>query len=819
MDPRRFDTLVRSLTTGGSRRRLLGVLSVLPLVGTALTDRDEDAAAAKGKGRHTRHGKRQDTERELQRTAPETQSCAKRCRKKPSKQARRRCRKRCAPSTPECTTSQDCPAGELCESGICLPITDQCTVDSDCDACEQCADGVCEAQCQPDEVCRDTQCESVQCTVNADCGDCSRCVEGRCRWQCAVTEVCLSGAGGRCCPPRSCPSGLDCGTVDDGCGRQVRCGPDTCSGTGQACGGGGNPNVCGCVPITTCPADTTCGTIPNGCGGYARCGPDTCPQPADPCQQAICQANVCTTVPGHDGASCGTVSCTAGTSTPPGTCRGGTCQAASPVPCDPYLCDGDICASSCRRDDDCVGTAYCNAAQQCVGDQDNGQPCTHGGQCQSGFCTEGVCCSSAACDACRSCVVSGQEGTCQPTPSGTACGTDTCSACDGVGTCVGCSPGQACCDDVCKVLPGGDCAAGGDADCCSGICIDGVCAAACNGENGPCDSAADCCAGTSCVPGGGTGVCCASGIACGSSCCAKADQVCDPDGACCTRDDEATTCAGRCGRVLDNCGVAVECGQPCAGGPAACCNTVCVDLTRDLTHCGRCATTCLDGTRGSPGCCTGQCTDLLSDVTNCGTCGVRCTTGTRPACCGGGCVDLATNVDHCGTCNTPCTPATVPHATAVACQTARCVATACEAGYTVAQGQCCEAARVCNPGPDATCCGPGERCCGNRCVDVSVDPNNCGGCNQQCPAGVTCAGSRCGQGAFGGICGEAGIDCVYEYQCGNDPRARPACIGGECCVPGGVSCFLQGTGVTIPVFGRCCCDQSLSCPSVGRCPG
>lgn len=36
MDPRRFDSLVRTLPTGRSRRRLLGVLSVLPLVGTAL---------------------------------------------------------------------------------------------------------------------------------------------------------------------------------------------------------------------------------------------------------------------------------------------------------------------------------------------------------------------------------------------------------------------------------------------------------------------------------------------------------------------------------------------------------------------------------------------------------------------------------------------------------------------------------------------------------------------------------------------------------------------------------------------------------------
>jgi hypothetical protein len=55
----------------------------------------------------------------------------------------------------------------------------------------------------------------------------------------------------------------------------VSCG-GPCIGPGQTCGGGGTANVCGCTPKTSCPAGDNCGTIPNGCGGTVTCGP-ACP--------------------------------------------------------------------------------------------------------------------------------------------------------------------------------------------------------------------------------------------------------------------------------------------------------------------------------------------------------------------------------------------------------------------------------------------------------------------------------------------------------------------------------------------------------------
>ncbi|MFB1480458.1 hypothetical protein [Corallococcus sp. RDP092CA] len=54
---------------------------------------------------------------------------------------------------------------------------------------------------------------------------------------------------GSFCMPMTCESqGLDCGYAIDGCGGTLHCGE--CA-EGQACGGGGVPNVCG--PCPGCP--------------------------------------------------------------------------------------------------------------------------------------------------------------------------------------------------------------------------------------------------------------------------------------------------------------------------------------------------------------------------------------------------------------------------------------------------------------------------------------------------------------------------------------------------------------------------------------
>ena len=171
MEPERFDGLVRRLTASGSRRGLLRFVAGAPVLGLLAVLAADDAAADPARraqrvaptgpcdqkcafcNQLCKHKHNERARRRCRQRCQATPPCARKCKHKHSKRARRRCRKRCQPPTPECTTSQDCPAGELCEDGVCIPIPDQCSADTDCDACERCDAGVCVSRCQDDEAC------------------------------------------------------------------------------------------------------------------------------------------------------------------------------------------------------------------------------------------------------------------------------------------------------------------------------------------------------------------------------------------------------------------------------------------------------------------------------------------------------------------------------------------------------------------------------------------------------------------------------------------------------------------------------------------
>ena len=109
----------------------------------------------------------------------------------------------------------------------------------------------------------------------------------------------------------------------------------------------------------------------------------------------------------------------------------------------------------------------------------NGEGCTaaFASSCASGNCVEGVCCESASCTGpCKSCNVSGSEGTCVLAKAGTEVA-GSCTngqACDGSGNC--------------KSSNGQPCSAA--ATCASGFCADGVCCNnACNGTCASCNLA------------------------------------------------------------------------------------------------------------------------------------------------------------------------------------------------------------------------------------------------------------------------------------------------------------------------------------------
>lgn len=102
----------------------------------------------------------------------------------------------------------------------------------------------------------------------------------------------------------------------------------------------------------------------------------------------------------------------------------------------------------------------------------NGDPCTNGTECLSGFCTDGVCCGTACSGGCESC---GPGGICSTAPAGAVC-----RALAGT-----CDVTEETCDGV------------------SGACPDDVVVAA----GTPCDPLGNTCDGVTggCGGGGGTG--------------------------------------------------------------------------------------------------------------------------------------------------------------------------------------------------------------------------------------------------------------------------------------------------------------------------
>lgn len=153
-------------------------------------------------------------------------------------------------------------------------------------------------------------------------------------------------------------------------------------------------------------------------------------------------------------------------------------------------------------------------------------------------------------------------------------------------------------------------------------------------------------------------------------------------------------------------------------------------------------------------------------------------------CCAGECVDIAVDAYHCGRCWNRCR------------------------NHEVCDGGVCKAPteQTCDPE-----CEPDRRCCGQSCVDVSTDPNNCGVCGVVCGAGLACVDGRCDTQSEcrcpeGEVCDENG-DCVVE--CGST-LCRP---GESCC---GEVCSTLDTVENCGACGKRCEGESPHC-QYGKC--
>lgn len=185
-----------------------------------------------------------------------------------------------------------------------------------------------------------------------------------------------------------------------------------------------------------------------------------------------------------------------------------------------------------------------------------------------------------------------------------------------------------------------------------------------------------------------------------------------------------------------------------AGMDLHACNDRCISFDNDVANCGACGKTC--GARqtcvhGSCTCasseklCSSQCVDTQTDSKNCGACGKAC--GTADLCQAGVCIVNTTG----------CVPACSGGQT---CDSGKCV---CASGQSFCSGRCvnmsidptncgscgatCSATQSCVSG--ACGCGAGKTSCGSRCVDAQSDPNNCGGCGQVCSAAQSCVAGSC----------------------------------------------------------------------------
>jgi hypothetical protein len=330
----------------------------------------------------------------------------------------------------------------------------------------------------------------------------------------------------------------------------------------------------------------------------------------------------------------------------------------------------------------------------------------------------------------------------------------------------------------------------------------GACATACNATNGTASCTAGLC-----------GITCNSGY---GDCDGSANNGCeinlnsDPThcGTCvvaCNANNGAPSCsAGLCG---------ITCYPDFADCDGSLIDGCEVNLASDPAHCGACINAC-NSNNGAPSCAGGACgitcnagfadcfngladgceTNLQTDPANCSACGAACdATNGAPFCDTGAC-GITCNVGY-GNCDGQ--------------------AAGCETNLTNDPNNCNGCGAVCPTPANATpactggTCGIGacaanyldcDHLPGDGCeVNYTNDPNNCGGCGQQCRASnvavPACTGSTCAIAACDA--GWINFDGAFSDGC----ECKTPTTSGTCGSPYNVG-SLAGSGVWVsPVDG------------------
>jgi hypothetical protein len=734
-----------------------------------------------------------------------------------------------------CSINADCYAGN-CYLGVCMPLEWKCTdaVKNGTETDVDCGGSNCAANCADGKACAvAADCVSGACNggicggavascsdaikngteTDVDCGgSCAAdCANGK---TCAVNADCLSSncSGGVCAALPTCSDAIKNGTETD-----IDCG-GTCAAdcaNGKLCAVNADCQSAFCDGgVCAAPAPTCSDALKNGsetdvdCGGIvcvACSNGKTCSVNAD-CSSGNCSGGVCAApLPTcTDAVKNGTetdVDC--GGSCAADCANGKTC--AVNADCLSSNCSGGVCAAlpTCsdaikngtETDIDCGGT--------CAADCANGKLCAVNADCQSAFCDGGVCAAPAP--TCSDALKNGSE-------------TDV--DCGGI-VCVACSNGK-----TCSV----------NADCSSGNCSGGVCAAplpTCTDavKNGT-ETDVDC--GGTCATKCANGKTCSVNADCSSTLCSGG--VCAALPTCFDAIKNGTEtdidCGGTCAADCANgklCAVNADCSSGnCSGGVCAAPLPTCTDAVKNGTETdvdcgGTCATKCANGktcsvnadcssTLCSGGVCAAlpTCFDAIkngteTDIDCGGTCAADCANGKLCAVnadcssgnCSGGvcaaplptCTDAVkngteTDIDCGGTCAAKC-------ANGKTCSVnADCSSTLCSGGVCAALPTCTDAIKN-GTETDIDCGGTcAAKCANGKTCSVNAD------CSSALCSGGVCAApaGSCSDGIKNGT--ETAIDC--GGSCATKCLIGKTCSINADCYAG--NCYL---GVCMPLEWKC----------------
>ncbi len=554
------------------------------------------------------------------------------------------------------------------------------------------------------------------------------------------------------------------------------------------------------------------------CGGScgATCIPGEACEDAADCLHGVCKQNTCLVPTCGDGVKNGTetdVDC------------GGSCSAGfNPKKCAPDQgcmvdadckgneCSGTTCVPNCSDGVLNNGEVATDCGGPSCGGCPDGESCTAGGDCASGFCVSDVCCDTACDQECQACSAStkasGPDGICGPSSVGTVCGPTP-----------SCENGEQTAQNACDAT--GACVDNGPTSCAPYLCGATTCLTTCAGDQ-DCAAPAVCTMGACTQPIGGA---CATNANCATGFCA--DGVCCDTA--CTESCKACSAAkngdvdGTCGNVTSGTDPDAECAGVlnCGGGKCQLANgQVCLDGSECVSG------NCVDGF-----CCNGPCSSACQACstvkkgggTN-GTCG-NIAVNTDPddecvgaaSCNGTGACALSPNGTTCNTgdecasgfcvdgvcCNTSCTSA------CQACTTAKKGSGLNGLCGSIATGTDpddeCSGATVCAPGgcklPNGEACVSGLACQTGFCVDgVCCDA----ACNTTC---LACIGSKKGGGPDG-VCGDIPAGTDPDEECGGPT----ACTGAGACalLAEGTACTLSAECQSNFCVDGVCCNSACT---------